>query len=43
MLTVEAWLFVVGHAADADLYLVTLLNWTACILTIKIGIAPKNF
>jgi hypothetical protein len=50
---VEAWQFLLDHAAIADLCLVTLLNWTvgtltllnwtAGILTNKIGIAPKNY
>jgi hypothetical protein len=48
--SVEAWLFLLDHAATADLCLVnwtvgilTLLNWTADILTTEIVIAPNNY
>ena len=39
----EAWIFLLDHATADSLCLVTLLNWTAGILTMKIGITPKNY
>jgi uncharacterized protein YejL (UPF0352 family) len=35
-------MFLLDHAAPADLSLGTLWNWTDGILTTKIGIAPKE-
>jgi hypothetical protein len=38
----KAWMFLLDYDTTADSCFLTLLNWTAGILTTEIGIAPKE-